>query len=339
MWAYTAFLNNKRYASIKLFVTSTLLFHSMYFYVPVLFAALFFHAGIFRRDKLKFLLVLMAAVIVLNGPWLVWLGAANFSSISEKKALDAAKASEYMRIYIFDIFRYVFPVWLLAFAALAAIVSRWRNGPLLRKDSPFWEKLSLPLLFVIFNCMAMSAAAPGPFFRYIAPSVPLIIILSAVVVNAALDMHLLFGVAAVVLLLITSHLKDYFYEISHDYDGPEEGISLYLNKYGSPEDIVVVNNGDMALKFYTKMRIISGLTGEDLTPVKNARWVILRKNLISHRYIQSRDYIRNNISRDKYREIVIDYPDIQFENRENLGDHLFRTSSTKDKVKIWERID
>ena len=40
----------------------------------------------------------------------------------------------------------------------------------------------------------------------------------------------------------------------------------YLNEHGSPEDIVAVTNGDMVLKFYTKMKVVGGLTGEDLSP-------------------------------------------------------------------------
>jgi 4-amino-4-deoxy-L-arabinose transferase-like glycosyltransferase len=77
MWAYAALLNGKRYAAVILFIGSTLLFHSQHFYLPILFAALLLHAGIFRRDKLKLLLVVGAAAAILNGPWAIWLSAAH----------------------------------------------------------------------------------------------------------------------------------------------------------------------------------------------------------------------------------------------------------------------
>ena len=145
---------------------------------------------------------------------------------------------------------------------------------------------------------------------------------------------MLLAAATVVILIATSQLKDYLYEITHDYDGPEEGIARYLNEHGSANDTVAVSYGDLSLKFYTKMRVVGGLTGEDLEPAKNARWVVIRKddmgvrgNLVEETHLQ------------RYREIVLDYPDIPWENREEPGLHLFRTSTSSDKVVIYERIN
>jgi hypothetical protein len=52
-----------------------------------------------------------------------------------------------------------------------------------------------------------------------------------------------------------------------------------------------------------------------------------------------REYLFKNIEWNRYRRIVINYPDIAWENRESPGEHLFRTCTDEDKVVIHERID
>ena len=64
-------------------------------------------------------------------------------------------------------------------------------------------------------------------------------------------------------------MGDYVHEITHHVRGPTEGIVNYLNAHGKPEDVVAITYGDMALKFYTRMRVVGGFTGEDLTPALN----------------------------------------------------------------------
>jgi 4-amino-4-deoxy-L-arabinose transferase-like glycosyltransferase len=339
MWAYVALLNGKRYAKVFLFIGSTLLFHSQHFYLPILFAAILLHAGIFRRDKLKLLLAVAAAVAIVNGPWVIWLSAAHYSATHTARALNSITPVVSIKTYIADIFSYMFPAWLLVIVVIAA-VKRWlKQGQLVPVDARFWEKILLPVIFVIFNVFAMTAEAPLPYFRYIAPSLPLLIVLAAVVIDAALKMHFILGIAVIVLLMVSSQLKDYFYEITHDYDGPEEGIARYLNEHGLPDDIVVVTYGDMSLKFYTKMRIMGGFTGEDRKEAAKARWIIIRRHAIGEKDAAVVEYISQNIDTSAYLPILIDYPDILFENREDPKEHLFRTSTVPDKVVIFERMN
>jgi 4-amino-4-deoxy-L-arabinose transferase-like glycosyltransferase len=334
---YVAVLNGRKYAALLLFVTSTLLFHSMQFYLPVLFETLLIYAVVFRRDKLKLLLFVIVAVVVINGPWMVWLSTVNYPTINKERIFNPTIAAGIIREYIIGIFHYVFSVWLLAIAAISLLVKHIRGRFLFQTNIKFWEKISLPVIFIIFNLLTISAIAPFSFFRYIAPSVPLLIILAAVVIDSALNDNWLFGITAVIIMIASGQIRDYLYEITHDYDGPSEGIANYLNQHGSHDDIVAMTNGEMPLKFYTKMRIISAYTGEDLTPIKNARWIIMRKYVISAIDLNMQKYIFDNVPRDECREIVIDYPDIPFENREGPGEHYFRTVRNADKVIIYER--
>jgi hypothetical protein len=134
-------------------------------------------------------------------------------------------------------------------------------------------------------------------------------------------------------------MKNFLYELTHDYDGPIEGIVKYLNANGNKDDIVAITYGDMPLKLYTNMRIIGGLTGQDLSDAKKAQWVIIRKYVISDQEQAVRKYLSENLSSNDYEEIKINYPDIPFENREDPMIHHFRTVTNEDRVTILHKIN
>jgi 4-amino-4-deoxy-L-arabinose transferase-like glycosyltransferase len=332
LYAYVLLLEGRKYASVLLFATITLLFHSQHIYLAALFPAVFLHAIIFRRDLLKILTVVTTLTILVNVPWLIWLAGVHYPA----KTMSIFMLASFFSI---DVLYYVFPVWLPAAVLLACIVRRVRTGRFFAASRQVWERLSLPFFFVVFNILAISVAAPYPFFRYLAPAIPPLILLAAVIINAWWETHLLVAAAAVVMLVATSQMKDYLYEITHDYKGPEKGIAKYLNEHGSPDDIVAITYGDMGLKFYTKMRVVGGLTGEDLEPAKSARWVILRQYFIADRDEAVTQYLKNNIRLENFRRIVIDYPDMAYENRESPGNHTFRIDTDEHKVVIYERVN
>jgi 4-amino-4-deoxy-L-arabinose transferase-like glycosyltransferase len=327
--AYAMLVKKRKYAVVLLFISMTLLFHSQHIYVAPLFAAMLIHAIIFHRGRLKILLIAGVIAIIVNGPWLIWLSGMNISH-PFLKLQQWFILTVYAKIHLENLMKYVFPPWLFAVVIIAAVVRFIRTRKFAVRTSQFLEKISLPIIFTILTIVTVAAMAPLAYFRYIAPAIPLVILIIAVIIDAAIEAHWLIGAATVIILIGMSQLKDYFYEITHDYNGPEEGIALYLNEHGSPDDVVAASYGDMSLKFYTKMRIVGGLTGEDLAPAKNARWVIIRKSDMGTRF--------NDIDFNRYRRIEINYPDIPWENREEPEEHLFRTNETEDKVAIYERI-
>ena len=338
LYAYVLLLEGRKRASVLLFAATTLLFHSQHIYVAVFFPAVFLHAVIFRRDRLKTLSKVTALVILVNMPWLIWLSGMKYTS--PYKQLELSQVFNiFIKKYVHELAIYVFPVWLLAVLPVWYIIARIRKGQFPKLGRQVWERLSLPIFFIIFVIIVITVTSPYPFFRYLAPTIPLLILLMAVIINTAWEAHLLIAVAAIVLLVATSQMKDYLYEITHDYEGPGEGIAKYLNEHGSPEDIVAVTNGDMVLKFYTKMRVVGGFTGEDLSPAKDARWVIIRHYIICDKDQKVQKYLLENIPLRNFRGIVIDYPDIPFENRESPDEHLFRTNTKEHRVVICERMN
>jgi len=56
-----------------------------------------------------------------------------------------------------------------------------------------------------------------------------------------------------------------------------EGFVGHLRQYAQPTDTVAISYGDMPIKWYTGLRVIGGLTGENLEDAGHARWVIIRK--------------------------------------------------------------
>jgi hypothetical protein len=336
--SYEMLLERRKYAAVLLFASMTLLFHSQQIYLPGLVAALLVHGLVFRRDRLKVLLVIIAGVAVVNGPWMAWLSGVNYPSIDKTRLFNPEIMLGHIKKFVTDIFSFIFPIWLLGFAAAAMVVRRMRTGRFVFGNELNREKTAIVVIFVIFNVFTMTVTAPWPYLRYLVPSIPLLIIFAAVVIDAAIEAHLLVGVAAILLFVGTGQLKDYLYEITHDYDGPEEGIAKYLNEHGTPDDMVVITYGDLPLKFYTSMRVIGGFTGEDITQAQKARWVIIRRHAVSEKDAPVGDYIFQKLNPADYRMTTIDYPDISFGDRENIDEHLFRTATTADKVVIYERI-
>jgi hypothetical protein len=78
--------------------------------------------------------------------------------------------------------------------------------------------------------------------------------------------------------------------------------------------------------------------GEDLTGVKEARWVIIRKHAICDKDLMVRNYFLESLSPEDYETITLDYPDTAFEYREVLCWHNFRTVTDEDRVVIYRKI-
>ena len=133
-------------------------------------------------------------------------------------------------------------------------------------------------------------------------------------------------------------MSKYLYEITHDFNGPIGGIVKYLKVHAKSGDIVAMTYGDLPVKFYTDLFVVGGLTGQDLSPAKNAKWIIIRKRVHCDVDMAVRKYINMNVPGSKYQPIRLDSPDTPFENREDPQEHLYKTVTNEDRVIIFERI-
>ncbi len=194
------------------------------------------------------------------------------------------------------------------------------------------------LLFITTNVLAHALTIGDPLLRYLAPVIPAALLLMTMAIYSSMRLHITIGIVAIAVLAFAMRMPDYAYEITHDLRWPVDGIVKYLNEQGKPSDVVAITYSDLPLKFYTKMRVVGGTSGEDPSPIKNAQWIILRKYVNGPELIPVINYMRHNIDATKYERIQLDYPDTPWENSEDPAFHNYRTAYGESPVVIYRRI-
>lgn len=131
---------------------------------------------------------------------------------------------------------------------------------------------------------------------------------------------------------VRSNIFDYIYEITHDYDGPAEGIVKYLNANAKPGDTVkVAHRFDNPVIFYADLKV------DNMPPFDDGKfpeWIVVSGRWNSGFY--GSDYCKE--VKKRYVEIVLSYPDIPWENRpDDMGYHKFKTDTGAPTVKIYKR--
>ena len=323
--AYSRIREGERAPRWMLFLAGTLLFQTHYLYCAALLASLLLHSALFDREKLRTVFGISLLVTLLNAPWIAWLSTIRVGDSYAERLLDWSRslqlAQRFGRLFWSHFFQ---PLFLLIPLAVAA--DRWRCG------EPPWEvstetrKNALLLVtFCLVNVAFLGFLAPGGYFRYLAPLAPPAFLLIGLLIGSFLRRSLPLGVAVVVLWVATGPLNRFAYEITHDFDGPIEGIVKFLEQNARPGDAVAITYGDLPLKFYTDLRVVGGLTGEDITAARAAEWIIPRQNVSSREERRVRTALMSYLSPKTHRGYEIDYPDTAFENREDPTMHRYRT--------------
>jgi len=365
LYGYLLILENKRAGAVLFTVSAILVFYCQNLFSATLLAAVIGHALLFHRRYFGKVLTLSLIVVVAGLPWLF-----SFPDIGYVKQYGYRFFNRhffgFFLYQLFFIHLYIFPAYLLLIP-LGYGGYLWARHKRLRAVLPenltLWKNLSLLLLFIICTLVGLAIFAGALFFRHFAQLIPPFCIILAASFEAPFRSRFKAALAAAAVMLglffyadysyrttrpdkrlirnwrIFPYINfiDYLYEITHDYDGPIEGIVKYLNKHGTDDDIVVITYGDLPLKFYTRMRVLGGLTGEDLSPAVDADWVIIRRDVSSRQVARVKSFIMENIALERYDLIVIDYPDITWENNADPFWHQFRTVEDYDNVVILRK--
>jgi 4-amino-4-deoxy-L-arabinose transferase-like glycosyltransferase len=130
---------------------------------------------------------------------------------------------------------------------------------------------------------------------------------------------------------IRSDLRDYGYELVHDYNGPNEGIVKFLHEQADPGDLVVTNYGELPIAFYTGLDIAGGLSGYRLEAASEAQWIINRRNGPYY------DELARLIAEGSYESVEIPYPDLPWGNRPVPEYHKFATVHDAPNVVVHRR--
>ena len=357
---YLMLLEKNRGGSIIFLISAILVFHCNHLFCAILLVTVFTHALLCHRQQLAKVFVLSLIVGLAGLPWLIWVSRMEYINAFGYRFFNR-EFWVVLKTHLYNIHYYIFPIFLLLIP-LGRGIFLWVKHKSIKsvifKDMFLWKNLLLLFLFVAFTIVALSVVSPAPYFRYLTQLIPVFCVITAGIIASAISSHFRTAIAIIAILLGAVFFVDYQYgktyphkqgikflnlfdyleEIIFDFDGPIEGIVKYLNANGSETDIVVITYGDLPLKFYTNMRIVGGLTGEDLSPAKQADWLIIRRHILGLDREVAR-YIAQNVPSDKYTRIVIDYSDIPWENRPSPHWHEFRTVTTNNKVVIFQKIE
>ena len=338
LFAYLRISPGRRGPAWALLAAALLLFHTHYLYCALLLGTLSLHAALLEREKLRPTLLAAAATALLCLPWALWL--AGFpSGPSNARRLHAASDSlRFARIYLHFLVGIFLAsgLWLTALLPLA-LRRVWRGEAVFALSRRTGSGVALVALHTSLGIALLAGLSPDAYVRYLMPLVPPLFALGGLLVGSLVWVWPALGAATAAASVLATPLDDFVYEITHDYDGPEEGIVEFLRQHARPGDKVAMVNGDLPVKFYTGLRVVGGLSGEGLAEARDADWIILRSAIVAPVSRRMRAALRRVLAEGHYARHVIDYPDTIWENREDLRLHRFRTDTHAPRVEIWER--
>jgi len=334
---YSRLGTGARFERTALVAACLLLFHTHYLYAATLLATLLLHAAFSERRRLPAVIGVAAITAVLSAPWVLWLSGVELADRYTARIGDWGHALDQGRTFASQFFRHFFaPLFLLA--PVLVIADRLRRG-----ERPWDETREtgrnalLLVLFIAVTILALAALAPGSYFRYLAPLAAPAFLLVGLLVGALWRRSRILAAALVAAWIVAGSLSQFLYEITHDFDGPIEGIVGFLKRNANDNDIVAITYGDLPLKFYTHLRVVGGLTGEDTADAANARWIIIRRHTGSPEERRLKREFEGLLSPKTHRGHALPYPDTAFENREDPDLHRFRTERpTFPRVIVYE---
>ncbi len=339
LYAYVRVGPGEKRFSVLLFVSATLLFHTHYFYAATLLATLLVHSLWLERARFARVFWVSAAVTAANAPWILWFSSIRYGEAYADYLTSLGVTWQIGSHLARDLLVY-FPGPLLGLALPAVVAGRaWRKQPLFAVAPATRSHVVLLLLFCATSIVALALLSPGAYFRYLAPMAPAAVLVAGAMLGSLAQLSrglavLLFGV-----WLALSPLDDFLYEITHDFDGPIEGIVRFLQQRAEPGDVVAISYGDMPLKFYTDLRVIGGLTGEDLSEAAGADWIILRHHSFTAVDRQVKAALASALVPGEYVEYTLPVPDTAFENREDPRMHRFRSAPwSQQRVVVFGRV-
>ena len=344
MHAYGRMGPGERRHSLMLFVAVSLLFHTHYFYTATLLATLLVHSLWLERQRFSRVFGVSAAVTVVNAPWIVWFSEIRYGEAYSDDLTSFASSWETGLQLTQDFFVYFLSPILLAIPVVLGVlwgVRRLRGageGRLgLSRETA--SGVALLTIFSALTLVALALVSPGAYFRYLTPLAAPAMLLGGLLLASLAGVSRVAAVALFALWISLSPIRDFAYEITHDFDGPVEGIVRFLQIRARPGDRVAITYGDMPLKFYTKLRVIGGLTGEDLREAEGAEWIIIRHHAQKDPKWNARAILAGYVVPEDYRRYVLSESDTPFENREDPRSHRYRTVTKVSPVVILGKTD
>ncbi len=357
--AYLKMQAGEKFAILSFSAAAILFFYSSFaafFGVMGGIMSYYLLSHIFKLPKPKFkkLAVSLAVIVGFTLPWFLYAHGWSRVNPYESDAFAGMplipRILNSLRIYLAYINTYFFP---LIFIPLLLLLRKLhKKPPQKRSKTSMNEKKSesehqaifLIITMVVFQILFVSCF-PWVYFRYLIGLVPLCCILAGMAVREIIRFNRAAGYVSLSLLLFTNifslmipfqksvlrfDLLNYIYEITHDYDGPMEGIVKFLKSNGHAGQTVVTNYGQLPIIFYTGMKAFG--FGQDITAIPHPDWVIIR------RHYGAKEYLSRLVRRYRYKKTTLNYPDIPCENRPDPFYHQYRTVKSKNRISVYRKI-
>ncbi|MEA3489887.1 MAG: glycosyltransferase family 39 protein [Candidatus Omnitrophota bacterium] len=306
--------------------------HGMF--VPV-FAALGLHYLFFSFDRKTFPKVISAAilVIVLVAPWFF-----VSQSLGHTGKITPGNLWQNLEFQVRMINKYIFPLVFFGAVYLARLIWKKRFAVHLTKD----ERGSAILIsMVLLTSILAFCFAEQRNFRYLVYFIPLLGMMEGMILWRLYRFSRVLLVSFLAVSVMTGVFNmgtpnflfpKYLYEITHDYDGPVEGIVKFLGENAGPDDTVKLIFGDLPLIFYTDLKVDNSWVYKD---PQMHEWIVFRRGW--HEQLTNDFYTKVGKT---YKKHVLDYPDIKWENRPgDIGYHRFATDKEAPGVIIFEKVE
>jgi 4-amino-4-deoxy-L-arabinose transferase-like glycosyltransferase len=258
-------------------------------------------------------------------------------------------------------------VLLASFARLH--VPERRTGEQIGQDCSNRTVFGLIAILAPLYVIGMAVVAPFPFYRYLIPMVPLILVAGAALVGGLFSRSRILG-GAILILLVTSNalgaaplklfewlagadaaerkvysviprevwrwsefrsdLIAFAGELTHHVSDPEEGIVSYLEERALPDQVVKASFGEISLMYYLPwLRVVSRLDGGGGLP----DWILVRP---PYPLEQSAEF-RAALPRARFTREAIPAADVVWSNRPDPLFHRYRTVRDAPRLVVIRR--
>ncbi len=304
--------------------------HGMF--VPV-FAAIGLHYLLFSFKKETFPKMCLAGVgiVLFIVPWFLY-----SNSLTHAAAVSLGRMGDNLEFQVRMINKFIFPIVFFGIVYLIRVI--WKRKFAVNITSKEKEALTLIGMVVLCSICAFCFAEERNF-RYLVFLMPLFAIIEGIILLRLVKLKSILLVLFLVISVMTGifnmgtpnfYFPKYLYEITHDYNGPIEGIVKFLNKNAEAGDTVKIIYGDLPLMFYTDLIVDNSNVYDD---AHMPRFIVFRRGW--HETLDNDYYTKIKKTHKKH---VLDYPDITWENRPgDMGYHKFATDKEAPGVIVFER--
>jgi hypothetical protein len=272
-------------------------------------------------------------VLLLTVPWIIYLDAGQ-----HHKAFSWKEISHHSQFYVRQINKFIVP-----FFFWAIVCGVWRRPfkNIFERRAREWRILFWTLwtgfLFLVF-------VPEQRHFRYLIFLLPFFLLMQAALLAAVLRVNKRLGAALLALILLTSVAHygkfrslplEFAGELAHDYRGPVDGIVEKLIHEATPGQTLKAPYEEHPILFYNPKLVVEKIvTQEDFEKETYPDWIVLRRDWLRREFLESPYYGQ---IKARYTELVLDAPDIPWQNRPDPGYHKFRTDDKAPPVVIFRK--